>query len=452
MQVSRRKAYKDGEAPSENVRRSSGLLLGCIADDFTGGSDAASFLAAGGMNTILLSRIPDPGFRLPDDVEAAVITLKSRTQETEQAVRDSLLAMDWLQNAGASHFYIKYCSTFDSTPKGNIGPVVDAVLEKLEEEGTLLCPALPANGRIVRDGILYVKGLPLSDSPMKDHPLTPMWESRIRLLMKPQGKYDALEIGLDALHGPKKELEAQLLSFRKKTASEGKGHWYLIPDHTDDTDGARIVSLFGHMRLLTGGSGILTQLARRLRTKNTTTVPCCEAEGPALIVAGSCSTATHAQTLWYEAQGALSLRLTDDGILSGKQNALSIWSRVGKDAAPLVYAYDSPEGLGKKRGKTGRLLASGIESVLAQTAVMARDHGVTRIIAAGGETSGAVTKALGYQAYRIGVSVAPGVPVLIPLENPRMRLILKSGNFGQEDFFARALEITAPGMSNSRRC
>ena len=126
----------------------SNLILGCIADDFTGGSDAASFLAAGGMNTILLTEIPDDSYQLPADAEAAVITLKSRTQETASAVADSLRAIRWLRSAGASHFYVKYCSTFDSTPAGNIGPIVDAVLEELNADGTILCPALPANGRI----------------------------------------------------------------------------------------------------------------------------------------------------------------------------------------------------------------------------------------------------------------------------------------------------------------
>ena len=415
----------------------SNLILGCIADDFTGGSDAASFLAAGGMNTILLSEIPEENYRLPEDIEAAVITLKSRTQETSSAVADSLKAIRWLQSAGASHFYVKYCSTFDSTPAGNIGPIVDAVLETLGTEGTILCPALPANGRVVKDGILYVKGVPLAESPMKDHPLTPMWESRIRLLMEPQGKYESLEIPADKLYAPAGELNSRIRDFR-----EGKEHWYLIPDYIDDKDAARIVELFGNMTVLTGGSGVLTELAKHLRTRETPATPYKGTEGPAVIVAGSCSTATHAQELWYEANGGASLKLSDEEIQNGTQTPASIWSQMGENEAPLIYSYETPEGLQKKRNEAGRLLAAQIEETLAQTAAYAVNHGVTRIIAAGGETSGAVTKALGYSAYRIGESVAPGVPVMTPVDNPSVRLVLKSGNFGQEDFFGRALKLT----------
>lgn len=159
-------------------------------------------------------------------------------------------------------------------------------------------------------------------------------------------------------------------------------------------------------------------------------------------LAGSCSTATHAQTLWYGAHNGTLFRLMDEDVLSGKLTAASIWSRMKQQEAPLIFSYDSPEGLRRKRNQEGRRLAAEIEEILAQTAVEAVRHGVTRIIVAGGETSGAVTKALGYEAFRIGSSVAPGVPVMIPLENPAIRLILKSGNFGQEDFFGRALELT----------
>lgn len=446
------------------------LILGCIADDFTGGSDAASFLAAGGMNTVLLSEIPGPDLVLPDDVRAAVITLKSRTQETGAAVADSLAAIRWLLDAGASHFYVKYCSTFDSTPDGNIGPIVDAVLEELSAEGTILCPALPANERVVRDGVLYVKGIPLAESPMKDHPLTPMWESRISLLMEPQGKYRSLELHKDALDQDDDCVRALIDTFTQgitPDAESGQKHWYLIPDYVDDRDAERLAHLFGGMKVLTGGSGILTALARRFMSSELpqeASSPSCQADrerpacpfpaeaggaaayegtdGPAVIVAGSCSVATHAQTTRYEKDGGDSFRLSDEGIASGAENPVSIWEKMSFSDAPLIYCYDTPEGLKKKRNEAGRQLAAKIEAALAGTAAYAMKHGVTRIIAAGGETSGAVTQALGYKAYRIGRSVAPGVPVMTPLENPSIRLVLKSGNFGQEDFFERALKLT----------
>lgn len=261
-----------------------GLIFGCIADDFTGGSDAASFLAAGGMNTILCNGIPDVGFVLPEGCEAVVIALKSRTQETAAAVSDSLASVRWLQDHGAKHFYVKYCSTFDSTPKGNIGPIMDAVLEYLDVPCSILCPALPANGRTVKDGILYVNGVPLARSPMKDHPLTPMWESRIARLMEPQSRYESLELPSQLLRGRRRELMDAISSF-----AEGKTHYYLIPDYVDDADAKLLSDLFGGHKVLSGGSGILTAVAQSLKTTNAAKPVSSQPNGSAIILAGSCS-------------------------------------------------------------------------------------------------------------------------------------------------------------------
>ena len=415
------------------------LLFGCVADDFTGGSDASSFLTLGGMRTILSCGVPGKDFHLPADCDAVVIALKSRTQETAHAVSDSLDAFRWLQAHGAEHLYFKYCSTFDSTPQGNIGPVADAVLETLGFRGTILCPALIANDRKVKEGILYVKGVPLAESPMRNHPLTPMTQSRIADLMAPQSAYDALEIHSDELRGDEKSVKTKIKAF-----SQDRKHWYIIPDYTEEADAEKIVSLFGDMPFLTGGSGILAALARHIKGNGSAQHTFPGTEGKALLVAGSCSTATHAQTLWYEKNGGELLRLTDDGLLDGSENPESIWNRLREmnAAAPLVYSYDTPEGLAKKRDEKGKRLSALIEKALSGTAALAVKNGVTRIIAAGGETSGAVTQALGYQSFWIGESIAPGVPVLIPVEDQRIRLVLKSGNFGQEDFFGRALALT----------
>ncbi|MDO5545310.1 MAG: four-carbon acid sugar kinase family protein [Eubacteriales bacterium] len=416
-----------------------GLIFGCIADDFTGGSDAASFLAAGGMNTILYSGIPSPGFRLPEDCEAVVIALKSRTQETSVAVADSLGAVRWLQEQGATHFYIKYCSTFDSTPSGNIGPVVDAALEFLDVPCTLLCPALPANGRTVKDGILYVNGVPLAESPMKDHPLTPMWESRISKLMEPQSKYPAMELPSQLLRGRRQDMMDVISDF-----SKGQEHCYLIPDYTVDTDAEVIADAFGSFKVLSGGSGLLTALARRLKKGGAPQTVSTRTSGPAVILAGSCSVATNAQTNYYLSHGGAAVRLEDAQILNGRQTPDALWAqaRTLDTDAPLIYAWESSEGLKAKRNAEGKALSALIEKTLAETAALAAADGVRRIIVAGGETSGAVTRRLGYRTFRIGQSIAPGVPILIPLEQPDVRLVLKSGNFGQEDFFSRALTMT----------
>ena len=425
-----------------STQKKTSLIFGCVADDFTGGSDAASFMSLGGMKTIFCNGIPGPDFSVPEGCEGIVIALKSRTQDQKEAVRDSLEAFRYLRSHGARYLFFKYCSTFDSTEKGNIGPVTDAVLETFEIPGTILCPALPANGRLVKNGLLYVNGIPLGESSMRNHPLTPMTKSRIADLMEPQGRYQSMEISSPMLYGDEEALQRAIASFSRQ-----KEHYYLIPDCENDTDAERIAALFGDLPFLTGGSGILKPLAAKIvgNRKQADTIR--GTQGKALLLAGSCSTATHAQTLFYEKQGGTLIRLIDEALQNGSQTPGTIWSSLAsketkKAAAPLVYAYDSPEGLAKKRASGDQTLPALIEHTLSEIASLAVQNGYKRIIVAGGETSGAVTQALGFQAFWIGESIAPGVPVLIPVERPDIRLVLKSGNFGQEDFFCRALQIT----------
>ena len=234
-------------------------IFGCVADDFTGASDAASFLVKGGMSVQLFNGIPAKGSRVGEGIQAIVIALKSRTQDTEEAVADTLRALGWLKEQGVERFYLKYCSTFDSTPKGNIGPAADAAMEFLGVSYTILCPALPVNGRVVMKGELYVGGVPLHESPMKNHPLTPMWDARIANLMKPQSKYSCVELWKEQMDRPADEIRA-ILSDQADTQE----HYYVIPDYQDMEDGERIVELFGDLALLTGGSGILEPLAKHL--------------------------------------------------------------------------------------------------------------------------------------------------------------------------------------------
>ena len=219
------------------------LLFGCIADDFTGASDAASFIAKSGMRTMLFNGVPHNMEEL--DIDAAVIALKTRTIDRDQAVTDSLMAADWLIEHGAGHLYSKYCSTFDSTPEGNIGPVMDALLERCQEESSIICPALPVNGRIVKQGKLYVNGLLLEESPMKDHPLTPMRESHVGKLMEAQSKYPCIMLGEESMRGTKEEIETYI-----KRQAEGKEHYYLVPDYRKDEDACKIAEIFGEMKVL----------------------------------------------------------------------------------------------------------------------------------------------------------------------------------------------------------
>lgn len=406
------------------------IFLGIVADDFTGASDAASFLAEAGVSTVLFNGIPKQNLDLREEAEAVVIALKSRTAPVKEAVRESLAAFAWLKQMGAEQLYLKYCSTFDSTPEGNIGPVTDAVMEQYGYEKTVLCPALPVNGRTVKQGILYVNGVPLAESAMRDHPLTPMRQSRIAQLMMPQGKYPCVEIGAG------------------EEVPEAAKKYYLIPDYYEETHGDRIAEQFGDLPFLTGGSGLVGALGRRY-VKRQKKDPAAIGRsypgvtGKAVLLAGSCSAVTLKQIDDYEKKGYPLYRIRPAELLSGVQNQDQIWQWILEEGTDgLVYSSSKPEDLRKSQELGRERVASAIEQLLAGLARQAVEAGYTRVIVAGGETSGAVTKALGYDAFYIGPSVAPGVPVMIPVANPELRLVLKSGNFGQEDFFKRALQMT----------
>lgn len=413
-------------------------ILGCIADDFTGASDAASFLVKGGMSVQLYNGIPESAADLKP-VQAIVIALKSRTQETAQAVADSQKAAQFLSAQGITHLYFKYCSTFDSTPKGNIGPVCDALMKQMHAPYSLLCPSLPVNGRKVADGKLFVNGVPLDESPMKDHPLTPMWDCRIAELMRPQSKYSCQVL-----------CRRDFSKFSDIQPQETERPYYLIPDYETDEDGEAIVRHFGHLSFLSGGSGLLKPLAEYLLSssdhKDTASIPDTSVPGKALLIAGSCSKMTLAQIAWYQAQNLPSYRLDPPSLLNGSQTLDDVWDYVEKHTsehqAVLVYSSDTPEMVRKYQELGTERIAALLEQTSSDLARRAVDHGYTRIISAGGETSGAVTKGLHFSSYQIGESIAPGVPVMVPATRPDIRLVLKSGNFGQEDFFGRALSMT----------
>lgn len=416
------------------------LVFGCVADDFTGASDAASFIAKSGMRTMLFNGVPKD---LGDaSIDAGVIALKSRTDTRERAVSDSLAAVQWLLEQGAEHIYSKYCSTFDSTSKGNIGPVMDAILEYCEEKCSILCPALPVNGRIVQDGKLYVNGVLLEESSMKDHPLTPMHQSHIGGLMEPQSKYPCIMLPKDLMRQPKELIWSYI-----EREMEGKERCYLVPDHIKDEDTAKIVDVFGHMKVLSGGSGILTGLGTRYKREGQRQESVdLGAEGPGIVFAGSCSAATLAQIGEFCKAGHYALKIDPRRLENGEETAEEVWKEVQSRCGQreiLIYSSDRPEKVKELQSRGKEKLAALIENTFSALAVKARDTGYRRIIVAGGETSGAVTRALGYDSFYIGESIAPGVPVMIPAAGQNMRLVLKSGNFGQPNFFLRALEKTA---------
>ena len=422
------------------------IAIGCIADDFTGAGDAASFLASSGLQTVLLSEIAVDD-TLPADCQAVVVALKSRNALAETAVKDSLKALEWLKEKGARQIYIKYCSTFDSTDKGNIGPVIDAFLETLQETYTVICPSLPVNGRTVRNGRLFVNGIPLDESPMKDHPLTPMWDSRISQLMKKQGTYDCLVLDREEMEKSFGEILEKVKRF-----GETRPHFYVVPEYETQKDGEKIVIVFGYLPVLTGGSGLLEPLAgvlsskenkREFRKSFRSMAPqSCSTK--TLLLAGSCSAMTLKQIQFYQSQGLPSLKISPSDVLAGILTPKEALDRLLESGGTqfLIYSSDTPQQVARIQQDIGNERACGcLEQFMAETAVLAYRNGFRSFIVAGGETSGAVTMALGFRSFLIGPSVAPGVPLLIPVRDLEVSLILKSGNFGKEDFFAQAVRL-----------
>lgn len=410
------------------------LVMGCIADDFTGASDAASFLQKSGLKIILYNGIPQMDCN--EDFDAVVIALKTRTSPVAEAVQESLNALDWLRQAGAKQLYIKYCSTFDSTKKGNIGPVVDAAMEKYDIPYTLLCPSLPVNGRTVKNGRLWVNGVPLHETHMKNHPLTPMWDDRIEELMKSQGKYACMTLALEELSKGREYIIKRVEAF-----GQDKVHFYIIPDYYEEEHKEIIYEIFRELPLLTGGSGILSsnQLGEETGQKMR---KCRKSRGKTILFAGSCSKITLEQIEEFRRRDYPLIKIDPMALLYNEISVEDIWNMIGGQSRVLVYSADTAENVREIQKFGKEKVANLIENAISDLARKSVDNGYTQIIVAGGETSGAVTRSLGYNSYIIGESVAPGVPMMIPVNDENIRLVLKSGNFGAPDFFEQAVVLT----------
>ena len=449
------------------------VRIGCIADDFTGASDIGSFFVKGGMTTLLTNGIPTDTADLDLSVEAIVVALKIRSIPADQAVDQALKALTYLQKAGCEYFYFKYCSTFDSTPKGNIGPVTDALINALKVPYTLLCPSLPVNGRTVTAGCLYVFGVPLHESPMKEHPVNPMWDYSLAKLMEPQARYTSITLSAEELMETEESVQGKITAYSR--AVQG-APFYIIPDYVDELQGERIAQLFKELPLITGGSGLAVHLAKAHKKSKLSPEACEESfssgtDGRAVIFAGSCSKATKEQIqVFKKSQGNTLVNTQGNTLKNTLRNTQSIALELSAEkltaeklSAGMEYKrylkqyLSNPEtgdllihtpGNGDAGELTSQLelsqqeISEIFETAMADCAEAALQSGVTRIIVAGGETAGAITERLGFSSFLLGVSVAPGVPVLIPVQNRSLRIVLKSGNFGQPDFFFRALKVT----------
>lgn len=409
------------------------MKIGVIGDDFTGSGDIANTLARAGARVLQYVGIPDAS--PAPEVDAAVISLKTRSVPVEDAVSQSLAACRWLVAHGAEQIVFKYCSTFDSTPAGNIGPVAAALLDELDAPIALVCPAFPANGRTIYQGHLFVQDRLLSESGMQNHPLTPMTDPDLRRWLAAQ---TLLPVG-----------HLSLSHLRRSAASEmarlaATGARLIVADAIDDLDLILLGQLAAGHRLVTGGSGIAMGLPANFGIKPAAMpAPVIHLSGPALILSGSCSTATRAQVEAYRSSHP-ALRITAQeameprSALSGAQSFIE----ANRHAAPLVYSTDDPSAVAADQARFGRdRLATNYDAFFAALTAAAVTSGFCKIVAAGGETSGAVATALGNIAFEIGPEIATGVPVLTTTGTPRLALALKSGNFGETDFFDRALRM-----------
>ena len=417
------------------------ILLGAIADDFTGATDLANTLVGQGMRAVQTIGVPTDELDL-GDADAVVVALKSRTAPVAEAVSTSLDALSWLRGLGARQFFFKYCSTFDSTATGNIGPVADALLDALGDDFALVCPAFPANGRSIYMGHLFVGDRLLSESSMKDHPLTPMRDSSLPRLLQAQSTRQTGVIPFASVAAGPEATRTTIETLRTDGISYG------VADALTDADLLTLGAAAADHRLVTGGSGIALGLPVNFRHIGLlgdpvkATLPA--AAGPALVIAGSCSEATrgqvdHVRKLWP------CLKLDIDRLTAGEagvEDALAWAHAQGQTSPLLIYASADPEEVARNQARHGREQAGAlIEQALGGIVRQLVDAGWRRLIVAGGETSGAVVSALGVRGLRIGPEIDPGVPWTETLDEPHLALALKSGNFGAEDFFSRALEM-----------
>jgi len=418
------------------------MILGVIADDFTGATDVASMLVRAGMHTVQVLGVPEGGLPAAD---AVVIALKTRTIDPADAVTQSLAALHALQAAGARQIYFKYCSTFDSTPRGNIGPVADALMRELDTDFTIACPAFPENGRTMFRGHLFVGDQLLSDSSMRHHPLTPMTDANLVRVLQAQ---TAQRVGLlrhDAVDAGPQQAREQIAQLR------AQGVKIAVADAVSNTHLLTLAESCAELPLLTAGSGVALGLppayARRgWFTPSAGAADLDRLQGHAAVVSGSCSQATNAQVARWIGDGRAAIQVDPLALHQGSQTVddlLAQATRALPKGPVLVYATAAPEHVGAVQQALGAQAAGDlVEHALARVAHGLVQAGVRRLVVAGGETSGAVVQALGVRQLRIGAPICPGVPwtqSVLPASGDAVQLALKSGNFGDVDFFAQAL-------------
>ncbi|WP_275557953.1 3-oxo-tetronate kinase [Streptomyces sp. 5-6(2022)] len=419
-----------------------GIRLGCIADDFTGATDLANNLVRAGMRVVQLIDVPPPGAERPVDADAVVIALKSRTAPAADAVDASLRALAWLRSAGAEQIYFKYCSTFDSTPAGNIGPVTEALMDALGADFTIATPAFPDNGRTVFKGHLFVGDVLLSESGMRHHPLTPMTDPNLVSVLGAQttravGLIDHTVVGRDAT-----AVRARIDELREQGAG------IAIVDAVSNDDLVRLGAAVQGMPLVTAGSGLAIGLPANwgfTPSHAATQLP--PPGGHQAVISGSVSTATNQQVQEFLRTGRPAFSVDPLRVAAGEDvsgQALAFAEARLADGPVLFYSTEAPAAVRTVQTRLGAAEAGElVERTLARVAEGLVERGVRQLVVAGGETSGAVVRALGITGLRIGPQIDPGVPwcaAALP-GGDTLHITLKSGNFGGPAFFTDSFTL-----------
>jgi uncharacterized protein YgbK (DUF1537 family) len=416
------------------------MLLGCIADDFTGATDLANNLVRGGMRTVQTIGVPSQP--LSEDTDAVVVALKSRTTPAYDAVAQSLAALEWLRARGCRQIYFKYCSTFDSTPGGNIGPVTEALMNTLGCDFTIACPAFPENGRTVFNGHLFVGDDLLSESGMRDHPLTPMRDSNLIRVLQAQATFKVGHIAYDVV-----ACGAEAIRDRIAALKAGRVRIAIV-DAISNDDLRKLGAAISDLPLVTAGSGVALGLpqnfaAHLAHASHAAALP--QRPGYRAIISGSCSVATNTQVLNFIKAGGAAHALDPLKVAAGEHEVerAVAWALPRLAGRPvLIYSTAEPARVTQIQQALGVAHAGAlVERALASVASSLVHVGVTQLVVAGGETAGAVVQALGATALRIGPQIDPGVPWTATEGGTPILLALKSGNFGAPDFFTKSFTL-----------
>ncbi|KAB7667697.1 four-carbon acid sugar kinase family protein [Bacillus sp. B1-b2] len=430
------------------------IKIGIIADDFTGAGDAASFLKLENANCILVNGVPKEDFKLDNNMDVVVIALKTRSVSKEEAISEVNQAYDFLNKIGTRMIYFKYGSTFDSTADGNIGPVLDHLLEKMNVKYTLLSPALPINNRKVEDGILYVDGLPIDQTHMRFHPLNPMDESDLKILLERQSKYKVFKLTISQMENFLSDVESFDKYINEK--SEENEKFYLAVDYFKEEHGKIIAELFGDLKLFSGSSALPAWLYKTLAQSRKDFVPVDystnEDKSTTIrggVLAGSLSQATQSQIATFINKGYASYSIQVRELLNSidtVKKEIMYFIDENLDNVFIIYSEKNKDDNPEIHNKVGAL----VEEVLSFAGEYSIDKGINSLVVAGGETSGAVVKNMNPNTFYIGEVISPGVPVLIPNNYQNLQVVLKSGNFGEANFFVEALEKMNGGNDSGR--